>query len=245
MLNFPSLKHDHGETIDMLRSTVQAFAAAEIAPRAAQIDREHLDLVRCVLPLEEGPPPVSSVAPTGAIESWKFTLWLASGAPAALSTLNFTAESDVPAPLMFIMFGVAETNSRLPACAAFTMMIDCAGGNVPAVACMITPPVIEGSAVNVTDATPFTVLAASAESAPANGGREAIAKFTVVPSDTALFMMFITFAVMFVVCPFVRFELTMFMLIVAGSLVIKKLALAGARPPAAACTVTAPEDIPA
>ncbi len=38
MLNFPSLSFHHGETIDMLRSTVQSFAADEIAPRAAAID---------------------------------------------------------------------------------------------------------------------------------------------------------------------------------------------------------------
>ena len=40
MLNFPSLNFHLGETIDMLRETVQQFAAAEIAPRAADIDRE-------------------------------------------------------------------------------------------------------------------------------------------------------------------------------------------------------------
>ena len=39
MLNFPVLEFHHGETIDMLRSTVAQFAAAEIAPRAAEIDR--------------------------------------------------------------------------------------------------------------------------------------------------------------------------------------------------------------
>jgi isovaleryl-CoA dehydrogenase len=39
MLSFPTLDFDHGETIDMLRRTVQEFAAAEIAPRAADIDR--------------------------------------------------------------------------------------------------------------------------------------------------------------------------------------------------------------
>src|SRR5438045_9649235 len=39
MLNFPSLEFHHGETIDMLRATVQKFAAKEIAPRAAEIDR--------------------------------------------------------------------------------------------------------------------------------------------------------------------------------------------------------------
>src|SRR5664279_3518912 len=38
MRNFPSLSFHHGETIDMLRSTVQQFAADEIAPRAAAID---------------------------------------------------------------------------------------------------------------------------------------------------------------------------------------------------------------
>jgi len=42
MLNFPSLEFQHGETIDMLRATVQQFAAAEIAPRAAAIDRDNL-----------------------------------------------------------------------------------------------------------------------------------------------------------------------------------------------------------
>src|SRR5262245_25909147 len=39
MLNLPALLFDHGESIDMLRATVQEFAAAEIAPRAADIDR--------------------------------------------------------------------------------------------------------------------------------------------------------------------------------------------------------------
>ena len=33
-----SLKFDHGDTIDMLRDSVRAFATAEIAPRAAEID---------------------------------------------------------------------------------------------------------------------------------------------------------------------------------------------------------------
>jgi isovaleryl-CoA dehydrogenase len=39
MPNLPTLDFHHGETIDMLRSTVAQFAAAEIAPRAADIDR--------------------------------------------------------------------------------------------------------------------------------------------------------------------------------------------------------------
>jgi len=38
----PSLGFAHGETIDMLRASVRAFAAAEIAPRAEAIDRDNL-----------------------------------------------------------------------------------------------------------------------------------------------------------------------------------------------------------
>ncbi|MDB5990357.1 MAG: acyl-CoA dehydrogenase [Herbaspirillum sp.] len=39
MLHLPGLRFDHGEDIAALRAAVAAFAAAEIAPRAAQIDR--------------------------------------------------------------------------------------------------------------------------------------------------------------------------------------------------------------
>src|SRR6266487_978717 len=39
MQDFPALDFHHGETIDMLRATVRQFAADEIAPRAADIDR--------------------------------------------------------------------------------------------------------------------------------------------------------------------------------------------------------------
>ena len=39
MLNYPTLDFHHGETIDMLRGRRAAFAADEIAPRAAEIDR--------------------------------------------------------------------------------------------------------------------------------------------------------------------------------------------------------------
>jgi isovaleryl-CoA dehydrogenase len=38
-LRFPALDHDLGETADLLRETVRQFAAQEIAPRAAEIDR--------------------------------------------------------------------------------------------------------------------------------------------------------------------------------------------------------------
>src|SRR5512134_900542 len=38
-MNF--LRFDHGETVDMLRETVRDFAAKEIAPRAAEIDRSN------------------------------------------------------------------------------------------------------------------------------------------------------------------------------------------------------------
>ena len=37
-MNLPTLRFDHGETIEMLRDSVRAFAQAEIAPRAAEID---------------------------------------------------------------------------------------------------------------------------------------------------------------------------------------------------------------
>ena len=39
MLHLPGLSFDHGDDIAALRATVQQFAQAEIAPRAAQIDR--------------------------------------------------------------------------------------------------------------------------------------------------------------------------------------------------------------
>jgi len=39
MIDFPSLPFDLGEDVDMLRDTVRDFAASEIAPRAAEIDR--------------------------------------------------------------------------------------------------------------------------------------------------------------------------------------------------------------
>jgi len=37
-MEFPFLRFEHGETIDMLRATVRDFATREIAPRAAEID---------------------------------------------------------------------------------------------------------------------------------------------------------------------------------------------------------------
>lgn len=40
-MQFPQLKFDLGEDIDMLRDSVHAFAQAEIAPRAAEIDRDN------------------------------------------------------------------------------------------------------------------------------------------------------------------------------------------------------------
>src|SRR5512145_2048278 len=39
MIEFPQLRFELGETVDMLRRTVREFAAEEIAPRAAEIDR--------------------------------------------------------------------------------------------------------------------------------------------------------------------------------------------------------------
>jgi isovaleryl-CoA dehydrogenase len=42
MLQLPGLSFELGETIEMLRDTVRSFAAQEIAPRAAAIDRDNL-----------------------------------------------------------------------------------------------------------------------------------------------------------------------------------------------------------
>ncbi len=42
MAHLPSLSFNLGETVDMLRDTVQSFAANEIAPRAAAIDHDNL-----------------------------------------------------------------------------------------------------------------------------------------------------------------------------------------------------------
>jgi isovaleryl-CoA dehydrogenase len=41
MTDVPALRFDHGETIQMLRESVRDFAAAEIAPRADEIDRSN------------------------------------------------------------------------------------------------------------------------------------------------------------------------------------------------------------
>ncbi len=41
MLSFPDLDFHHGETIDLLRASVQSFVAAELVPRAQDIDREN------------------------------------------------------------------------------------------------------------------------------------------------------------------------------------------------------------
>jgi isovaleryl-CoA dehydrogenase len=41
MQTYPTLSFAHGETLDMLRATVRRFAADEIAPRAADIDRDN------------------------------------------------------------------------------------------------------------------------------------------------------------------------------------------------------------
>ena len=42
MAHLPGLAFDLGETIAMLRDSVQQFADDEIAPRAADIDRDNL-----------------------------------------------------------------------------------------------------------------------------------------------------------------------------------------------------------
>ena len=42
MFEFPHLKFNHGEEIEMLRDTVARFADAEIAPRAQKIDEDNV-----------------------------------------------------------------------------------------------------------------------------------------------------------------------------------------------------------
>ena len=42
MISYPTLSFDMGDTIDLLRQSVRDFSAAEIAPRAADIDRDNL-----------------------------------------------------------------------------------------------------------------------------------------------------------------------------------------------------------
>ena len=42
MIDFPTLRFPFGEEVEMLRRSVRYFAAAEIAPRAAEIDRSNL-----------------------------------------------------------------------------------------------------------------------------------------------------------------------------------------------------------
>jgi hypothetical protein len=113
----------------------------------------------------------------------------------------------------------------------------------------MTPPVTVVDAVKVTDAIPFTVLACvltCPENDPAHGQMDVIAKVTTVPSETGLFAMFRTSAVMFVVWPLVRFGLTMLRLRDAGGLVIRILACMGLLGAVdVAVTVTVPEEVPA
>src|SRR6476660_2948576 len=40
-MDYPFLRFEHGDTVEMLRNSVRDFAAAEIAPRAADIDRSN------------------------------------------------------------------------------------------------------------------------------------------------------------------------------------------------------------
>ena len=41
MIQFPMLEFELGDIVDMLRASVREFARAEIAPRAAAIDRDN------------------------------------------------------------------------------------------------------------------------------------------------------------------------------------------------------------
>jgi isovaleryl-CoA dehydrogenase len=80
MSSYPQLKFGHDESIDMLRETVAAFSAAEIAPRAADIDRDNefpmdlwrkfgdLGLLGMTVPEELGGTGLGYVAHTVAME---------------------------------------------------------------------------------------------------------------------------------------------------------------------------------
>ena len=71
---FPSLDFGLGETLEMLRSSVQDFAAAEIAPRAAEIDSSNqfpMDLWRRMGDLGSGPASGERTTPEGAQAFWR------------------------------------------------------------------------------------------------------------------------------------------------------------------------------
>ncbi len=140
--------------------------------------------------------------------------------------------------------GDTETNCKLPAWAGFTRMFVCCD-SVPTVACTMTPPVKVESAVKVTLASPLNVLADGEESFPGGVPWDVIAKYTTVPSETGCDTAFNTFAVMFVVWPLIRFELSTLRVMEAALLVIWKVVEgAGVIEPTVAETVTEPEDVP-
>ena len=58
--DFPSLDFNLGETADMLRATVRSFAADEIAPRAADIDRDQLAFAHSPASASIAEPPFSA-----------------------------------------------------------------------------------------------------------------------------------------------------------------------------------------
>ncbi len=79
--------------------------------------------------------------------------------------------------------------------AAALTVISTVADTVPAVAVITRLPLFEGCAVNVTEASPPTVVAVVDERLPAFVAPAVIANVTVVPSVTGLFSAFLTVAI--------------------------------------------------
>ena len=145
---------------------------------------------------------------------------------------------------MPITSGFADTNSMLCVAAALTV-ISTVADTVPAVAVITRLPLLRRSAVNVTEATPLTVVAVVDERLPAFVAPAEIVNVTVVPSVTGLFSAFLTVAVMFVVWPFSRLGFVALTLIEAGSLVMFNDTFWEITPVAEPWMFTTPDDVPA
>ncbi len=181
------------------------------------------------------------VASDGTIAAWNVTVWPDRGWPVTSSTLKVSVAAY---PLVGItpLAGFTDTYCRLPAWAALTMIIACWVMVPVEVVTVAFTIILPGAvAVNVTDATPFIVEADDAESVPPVP--DEIAKATDVPLSTGLFITFRTSAVILVVWPTTRLELTTLRVMEFGSLVMVKLAETGARGLTVALTVTVPEEV--
>jgi hypothetical protein len=196
--------------------------------------------------------PSNPVLPLGAARvepagpySVKETETPAFGLPFVSLATNVTSEDEAPPdPETPITSGIADMNSMLCVAAALTV-ISTVFDTGPAVAVITRLPLFEGSAVNVTEATPPTVVADVAERVPALLAPAVIANVTVVPSDTGLFKAFLTVAIKFVVWPFRRLGFVALTVIEAGSLVMFNDTFWEVTPVAAPWIFTTPDDVPA